>query len=187
MSIRLAALAVASTLALAPVAVQAETVSVDVSGTLSFDGPGSPNNTVIDVNIGAGKKIIGFGWDVTLTAFDPSWISDMTIGIGPATGPSEVFLTPGFASSFPGTESISDVGLLADFNVPDILVPAGIARLEFFENFDDFADVADGEWEGTVRLEVAVIPLPASGVLLLGSLLGAGAIARRRQAARNTV
>lgn len=158
---------------------------LDVSGIFSFDPLGDPLNEVRDLQVGAGARVVGIGWDVTLFADTPSWLSEMVVGFS-STSTLWVTLTPGIGDDFPGTESYSSggvvdlVGLGLDFNVD----ADGVLRMEFFESFDDFQDDWDGIWESgalTIRVEDEhVVPEPSVYLMLLLGLAGVAGSARRR-------
>jgi PEP-CTERM motif len=157
----------------------------DVTGISSFDGEGAAGNTVATLNIGAGSEVIGIGWDVTINAISPSYLSEAVLSFG-STSTLAVFLTVGLGDDAPGIASYSSggvvdlVGLGFNFTVDG----DGQVRMEFFEDFDDLPGEADAIWQsGTLTLEVAAVPEPTTyGMMALG-LLGVAAAARRSRKA----
>lgn len=160
--------------------------SLDVSGILSVDQFGDPLNEVRNLQIGSSARVIGIGWDVTLFADSPSWLSEMRVAFGSTSVPALVLLTPGIGDDSPGTQAYSSggvvdlVGLGLDFAVD----ADGVLRMEFFESFDDFANDWDGRWERgalTIRVEGGhEVPEPSIYALMLLGLAGVAGAARRR-------
>lgn len=164
----------------------------DVTGIESVDGFGSAGNTVIEFDLAAalgyasGTPLImnGIGWDVTITAgldsSGASWLSELTVYFDDNVAPdgSGLHLSPGAGNDFPGQLTTSEPGVkLADVGIPDIPLPNGVLRMEFYEGFDDEAGI-DGLWkQGFLAIQVQV-PTPASAAVLgLGGL----AMTRRRR------
>lgn len=78
------------------------------------------------------------------------------------------------------------------------IVPGNIGDLDLFRSFDEFTGSADltqvtmiefdvasnGEEDASLdSVGISVVPVPASGLLLLGGLAGAAAVARKRKSA----
>ena len=129
-----------------------------------------------------GAIINGVSWDVDITAHNPSWLSEIRVGITNTTDVfSGIFLTPGVGNGAPGQGVFSSNGILkfADIGVPDFVLAAdGILRFHFFEGYDDVSIDPDGTWNsGTIGVQY--VPAP-SALALLG--LGGLAAARRRRA-----
>ncbi|MCK6476851.1 MAG: hypothetical protein L6Q35_08480 [Phycisphaerales bacterium] len=155
-------------------------LAVDVTGVLSIDPYGDPLNVVLSNNIGAGSHVTGIGWDVTLFADSPSWLSEMVVSFE-SSSVFYVQLTPGVGDNISGTKSYSSggvvdlIGLGLDFYVDG----DGLLHMEFFEGFDDFANDWDGIWQsGTITVQYEVIPAPGALALMAGG--GLVALRRRR-------
>lgn len=168
--------------------------SFDVSGIFSYDPLGDPLNERFTLALGSGAHITGIGWDVTLFAVAPSWLSEMVVAFGPTSDPYFVFLTPGIADIFPGTRSYSSGGIvdLIGLGLDFFLDADGLLQLEFFEDFDDYLNDWDGIWDsGTIDIEYSTgddpDPVPAPGALALllagAGLLGFAGLRRRAAAA----
>lgn len=161
---------------------------VDVTGVQSFGEQGDPGNTVLTYNVGANAAITSITYNVNLTAYDPSWLSEIGLFFSGSDFGGVKFV-PGFSMDEPGTATfVADFDLVAlgnSFNVG----ADGILRLEFYEGFNDFPDAADGQWNfGTVTFginETPVSDVPEPGTTALfgaGLMLMAYAARRRRRA-----
>lgn len=168
--------------------------SFDVSGIFSNDLLGDPINERFTLALGSGAHITGIGWDVTLFADSPSFLSEMVVAFGTTSNPYFVFLTPGVTDNFSGIESYSSGGIvdLIGLGLDFFLDADGMLQLEFFEDFDDFLNDWDGIWEaGFIDIEYSTgddpdpVPTPgALGLLLAGAgLLGFAGLRRRATAA----
>lgn len=162
-------------------------VPYNVSGTPSHNLVGDVGNTVVTVDMAAalglpsGTPVTmnGIGWDVTLFAdvavgpFGGSWLSEVTVGFSADGDVSPDFqLSPGAGNNFSGTATFANpVIKLGDVGLPNLALPTGVLRMEFYELFDDDAAFDDGAWvNGALMLQA--VPEPASfGLLVLGGLL----------------
>ena len=167
----------------------AAVLNVDVAGITTNGEFGDPTNTVLNFNIGTGTHVTGIGYDVNLTAFDPSYLSEITVSFTPSdpNSPAGVFLTPAFDQPEPGTGDFSSggivdlVGLGLDFNVAS----DGVLRLEFFEGFQDAGVDPNGIFNsGTLNVQYdAAVPEPSTWALSIVGVTIGGLVLRRRQAA----
>ncbi len=155
----------------------------DVAGIFSTDALGDPDNEIHLIDVGPNSHVVGIGWDVTLFADTPSWLSEMVVNFGSTTA-GFVNLSVAVGDDTPGTLPYSSggvidiVGLGLDFTVN----ADGKVRLEFFESFDDFPNDWDGRWlSGTLTIQTAVVPEPATYGLMALGLMGVAFAARRRR------
>lgn len=159
---------------------QAYTFTLDVSGIFSNDELGSGINEVRFVDLSPGVQIVGLAWDVALFAEAPSWLSEISVALGDATDPNRLFLSPGFASARPGSESFSGSIDLVDEGLNFTLDATGRLNFQFYEITDDFSAQWDGIWESG-SITVTYVPEPASFGLAALGLLGLASVGRRRR------
>lgn len=162
---------------------------VNVAGIQSYGEYGDAGNTVLTFNVGANVTITGISYNVNVTAFTPSWLSELTLAIEDSTQADGIFFSPGFADDNPGTGTYADSADLVALGLEFAVGADGILRLEFFEGFDDFVGV-DGVWNfGTITFTTDAVdpptgdvPEPATGMLMGAGLALMGYTARRRRA-----
>jgi len=167
-----------------------------VNDIVSFDGQGAGGNTVVTLNVATCVglpdntpiSMNGVGWvDIFLNAdpnvgtFGGSWLSEIAVGFSADGDPlPDINLRVGIADAIPGPGGPYNSGGVVKFStvpLPDIILPNGKLRMEFFESFDDEAGVADGEWVNGF-LQIQVTPEPATmSLLALGGLV---ALRRRK-------
>jgi hypothetical protein len=142
------------------------TVVYDVTGTPSYDFDADCN---VRVSIQAPNNkthLSGIGWDVQLTAYSPSWLSEIAVLITNVNGEGFV-LRPGEEDDFDGTGSYSSGGLndlCGVYGPPMLELPDGYLYLEFLETYDDFPDCEqDGNWDSGTLTFAFDTPAPFTG------------------------
>jgi len=158
-------------------------VVINVAGIGSYDEIGSSDNIVLSYNIGALSTVTSISWDFSLTAFAPSWLSEMQVTFtGSDLFGSGVTFTPSDTSGS-GTEFFSGSASLEELGLAFQVGEDGILRVEFHEDYVDGLG-PDGIWNsGTLTVNyVSAVPEPTTyGLMALG--LGVlGVAARRRKA-----
>ncbi|WP_440223716.1 S8 family serine peptidase [Dokdonella sp. MW10] len=139
------------------------TACLSVNGKTSQDefNSGSPGNSVLTLNIGAGNAMTGASADVSIEALSPSWLSETAVTFSSsAAGDEAIFLTMSDTEAS-GTEtnlSTDGVLLFADYGLGNIVAGSdGILRLEWTESFAD--DVSPN-----ARWSNAASPVTCAGV-----------------------
>jgi hypothetical protein len=160
-------------------------LTIDVAGIQSHGEIGDAGNTVLTFNVGANATITSIDYSVNLTANSPSWLSELGLAFTDSDGVEGVVFNPGFDDTFDGTATYSGSADLIDFGLSFNVGSDGILRLEFYEDFDDFAG-ADGIWNfGSITFgidpEPAAVPEPSTALLLGAGVMLIG-FGRRRSA-----
>lgn len=178
-------------------------INVDISGRNSWDlfavqpGPPSAFNEVVLVDLaaalglapGSTVTMVSIGWNTNQQVVTASsWLSEMRIYFDDNVAPnsSGLFLRPGAAvannngGAAANFNSGGQIDLSAN-NIPNIVLPDGILRLDFHETFDDVAGAIDGTFLANSVLNIGVLEVvPAPGALALLGLAGLAGSRRRR-------
>jgi hypothetical protein len=158
---------------------------VDVTGIQSNGELGASGNTVLTFDVGANSTITTIDYSVNLTAFDPSYLSEISLSFT-NSDMAGVFFTPAFGDDFSGTGMYADAADLVASGLSFNVGADGILRLEFYEGFDDFPG-ADGQWNfGTITFGVTQavtgdVPEPGTTALFGAGLALLGYASRRRR------
>ena len=160
----------------------------DIAGARGVGEFGNAGNDVYEINVGANATITSVSYNVNLTAFPPSFLSEMFLAFTNSSASIGVDLQPGIGVNEAGTQTFTGMeDLLAD-GISFSVDADGILRLEFYESFDDESVSPDGIWNfGTITFNTGAteVPEPATGVLIgAGLALMACATRRRRTAVK---
>jgi len=163
------------------------TIDFDVTGIESHAEWFSPDNEVFFLDLAPGAHIIGLDYDVNLTAFSPSWLSELQVVYTDTALTTGVVTTPGYLDSISGTASYTGSSDLVALGLDFVIGDDGLLRLEFGEGFDDSSVDPDGVWNfGTLTFTYEAddvpppsVPEPASWAMMIGGLGLAGAFLRR--------
>jgi hypothetical protein len=169
--------------ALSPQQTAAQRVfQVDVTGVLDNDERGSASNIILDFYVGSRASITSLQWDINLTSYVGSYLSEMKVTFGDSVGNGITF-TPGDGDDFDGTMDYAGFQDLGDLGYIFQLGIDGILRLEFHDGYKDLAfDEPEGMWNfGSLTFGVAEVPEPPTHALILGGLLLLASTARRRR------
>lgn len=175
---------ICTSLLAAPILTALPPLTVDVTGVPSYDEYGDPGNTVLNFNVGANTTVTGLTFDVQLTAYVDSWLSEMALRIGNSAQTTGVIFTPGAGDDISGTKIYAGTIDLAALDLAFNVDQDGILRLEFYESFKDLTTgYPDGRWgAGTVTFDLAhLVPEPDSYPLVGIALLALALNLRRRR------
>jgi len=164
---------------------------VDLTGINSVGEIGDPGNSVYTFDIGANSLITGISYNFNVTAYSPSWLSELGLTMTNSKQTEGVDFHPGIGLDFSGTRSFSGAADLVPLGLDFYVGNDGILRLEFFEDFDDLFVNPDGRWNfGTITFDYTPqaapsdVPEPATALLLGGGAMLMGFAGRRSRAAK---
>jgi MYXO-CTERM domain-containing protein len=139
---------------------------------------------------GSTVTVVSVGWNTNQQVVTASsWLSEMRVYFDDNVAPdnSGLFLRPGvaIANNNGGNAANFNSGGQLDLsanNIPNIVLPNGILRMDFHETFDDVANQIDGTFlSGSVfTIGVLETAVPAPGALALLGLAGLAGSRRRR-------
>ncbi len=176
-ALALAAAALLSTQAMAVGAPPAEVV-VGLTNIFSVAEIGNADNVMLNLGVTPGFQINQVRWDVSLTAYEPSWLSEMALTITNTAGDG-ITLTPSETGTF-GSGQFSGSMTLSALGLAFSAGSDGRLNFEFHDGFDDLAG-PDGRWNAGSMITLSPVPEPATyGLMALGLL--AVAAARRLRA-----
>lgn len=189
-------------LCVAAPAAHASFITIDISGAQSMTSLGEDGNTVLTVDLnsllgtasGSRVTVVGIGWDVVISTFGLSWLSEALVQLQDSSGGGELTVQPGLGFDVSGSRTFSSGGVfdLTAFGL-SFELNNGILVLAFGEVFND-NEGNDAVWGGgtaaavsafnavptanepvsVLTLEVNVddigVPAPATILLMLGGL-----------------
>ena len=157
-------------------------LQVDTAGILNYDERGAASNVVLDFYVGSGASITSLKWDVNVTSYAGSYLSEMKITFSDSLGTGVTF-TPGDGDDFDGTADYAGFQSLGDLGQVFAVGADGILRLEFHDGFKDLAfDEPEGMWNyGTLAVGISPVPEPPVFAMALGGLLLISAVLKRRR------
>lgn len=165
---------------------QAATLTFDVTGIESIGALFASGNRVELFDIGADSHVTGISYDLTIEAFSPSWLSEISIAFADSDFLGGVLISPGTGDNVPGVESYSDTFHLVLEGLDFFVGSDGLLYVEFYEELDDPSVEPDGRYlSGTVRVEyepvAAPVPEPATWAMMIGGFGLVGGAMRRRK------
>lgn len=175
--------------AIAATSANAATLVVDLQDVYSHTYLGSADNVAMSFNLGSGAHITALDYSVTLLAYDPSWLSEMSLLASNTGGTGGFFLAPAEGDDFSGalyyTLSVDLASVGSDFFTDG----DGLMWLDFFESFDDDSVDPDGVWNGSLTFTYTpgtptggdVVPEPAAWAMMIAGFGLVGANLRRRR------
>lgn len=166
-----------------PQNVAAQEFKVDILSIPTNDERGAENNIVQEFYVGPGASITSFRWDVNVTSYEGSYLSEIQLTFSDSLGNGVTF-TLDDSAALDGTRDYAGFQDLRLLPVSQAfqLGADGILRLEFHDDYKDLAfDEPEGIWNsGTLAFGVTPVPEPQTYALMLGGLLLILRAARRR-------
>lgn len=190
--VRTAIIGTALAVALPATQAQAATIMLDLTGVQTFDLFQDSSNIVRLLNIGAGSRVTGLTYNVTVSTIGESYRSEASIYYTNSAITTGVVFRPGVADASSGTSTYTGTSDLVGLGLDFVVGADGILRVEFAESFDDIANAADANLSGMLTFiytPAAIgVPEPASWAMMIGGfgLIG-GALRRRRGKVRTSV
>ena len=156
-------------------------LQVGTAGILDYDERDAASNVVLDFYVGSGASITSLKWDVNLTSYVGSYLSEMKLTFSDSLGKGVTF-TPGYGDDFDGTANYAGFQNLGDLGQIFAVGADGILRLEFHDGFKDLAfDEPEGIWNsGTLIFGVSPVAEPPVFAMALAGLLLISAVIKRR-------
>jgi hypothetical protein len=147
-------------------------LQVETTGILNYDERGAASNVILNFYVGPGASITSLAWDVNVTSYAGSYLSEMKITFSDSLGNGVTF-TPGDGDDFDGTADYAGFQDLGELGQVFAVGADGILRLEFHDGFKDLAfDEPEGVWNyGTLTFGIAPVPEPSALAMVLGGLL----------------
>lgn len=157
-------------------------LQVETAGILNNDERGAVSNVVLDFYAGPNALITSLAWNVNVTSYPGSYLSEMQVTFSDTAGNGVTF-TPGDGDDFDGTMDYAGFQDLNDVGLAFHVGTDGILRLEFHDGFKDLAfDEPEGIWNsGTLTFGISQVPEPAAVTMMLGGLLVLSRAIRRRR------
>jgi hypothetical protein len=189
--IKYAVAAAAMTAALPATEANAATLVVSLTGVQTIDARLDPSNIVQFFNIGAGARVTGLTYNITIATIGGSYRSEAGIAYTDSPITDGVLFRPGIADTSSGTSTYTGTSNLVDLGLDFFVGANGLLRVEYYEAFDDIADAADANLSGTLTFTyepaASAVPEPATwGMMILGFGM-IGASVRRRSAVKTAV
>jgi hypothetical protein len=156
-------------------------LQIDTAGILNYDERGAVSNVVLDFYVGSGASITSLKWDVNVTSYVGSYLSEMKVTFSDSLGKGVTF-TPGNGDDFDGTANYAGFQNLGELGQIFAVGADGILRLEFHDGYKDLAfDEPEGIWNyGTLTFGISPVPEPPVFAMALGGLLLVSALVKRR-------